>query len=202
MFVAALAVAGCAGESSDPAALGGGGSGGNGSTSTTSTSSTSSNTSPPSCEARADTVLGRCELATGGDCTGIPGEDRVFQPLDDGDALRIVIGPQSASMFVLAIRTVGIFPGSVDDPADPDNPNVSIELYGDPGMMARYNGRTAFVPTQADPGVLEQSAMFVVVDGTGAELDGLELTAVADIVDRDGELRCASATFTADAPGP
>jgi hypothetical protein len=195
MILAVLAVAGCAGESNGPAAPGSGGSGGAATTS-------SSSSGAPSCEARHDTALGRCELADGGDCTGVPDEERVFRPLADGEALRIVIGPQSASMFVLGLRTGGIFPGSVDNPADPDNPNVAIELHGDPGMMARYNGRPAFVPAADDPEVLEQPALFVVVDGSGAQLDGLELTATAEVVDRAGEQRCASATFIADAPGP
>ena len=146
--------------------------------------------------------IGRCELAgSGADCTGIPTEERTFVPLSDGDDVRIVVGPQAASMFVLGLRTKDIYPGDVDNPADPDNPDVSITLRSGQQMMAIYHGRPAFVPSVEDPGKFEQAAMFVVVDGNGSELVGLELTADVHLLDRDEQERCGQVKFIAALAG-
>jgi len=157
---------------------------------------------PADCETKPTAIFGRCELPDGGDCTGIPDETRTFVELKDGDPVRIVIGPQSASMFVLGLRTSGMYPGDPDNPASKENPDVSIELHDDHGeLVAIYTGRPAFEKSDDPPGFLQTPGLFVVVEGSGAELVEKKLSAVAEVVDRDGVSKCGHIMFQPAMPG-
>lgn len=144
-------------------------------------------------------ALGRCELAVSGDeCTGVPDEERVFVALEEGDPVNIVVGPQSASMFVLGLQTTGMHPGDPNDPASQDNPDVAIDLRDDTGeTLALYHGRPAFKQNADEPTLLEAAGLFVIVDGSGSKLVGDKLTALAEVHDRDGVTKCSKVTFTA-----
>ncbi len=151
---------------------------------------------PEDCETKPTAIFGRCELPGGGDCTGIPDETRTFVPLEDGDAVRIVIGPQSAAMFVLGLRTSSMFPGHPDNPASTENPDVGIELHDSHGeLVAIYTGRPAFEKSDDPPGFLQAPGLFVVVDGNGAELVDQKLMAVAEVEDKDGVTKCGHIMF-------
>jgi hypothetical protein len=143
-------------------------------------------------------ILGRCELAdSGADCTGVPDELRVFVALADGDPVRIVTGPQGASMFVLALRTGGMYPGDPDDPVSPDNPEVDILVrHPDGRELARYRGRPVFAVDEISQS-LTAPGLFVVLEQRPDTLAGLLVAASATIHDRDGVFRWGEARFTA-----
>ena len=143
-----------------------------------------------------DTTIGRCALVdTGAPCTGSLDEEREFVPLASDGQVPIVVGPQGSSMFVLAVRTSGIFPGSPDDPASPDNPEVTMSLSLEAGgRVALYRGRPYFSPDALEPTMLTAPGLFVIMENAH-ELVGEQLTAQAEILDRDGEARCGRAQF-------
>lgn len=151
----------------------------------------------PTCDT-SSAVIGRCELEAGGDCTGVPDEKRIFVPLAAGDPVKMVVGPQASLMFVLALQTTGIYAGDPDNPASADNPNVEITLLRD-GVrhMALYRGRPYFEPDPVDGMMLGTSGLFVIVEQSATELDGKQITAVAELTDRDGVKRCATIMFVA-----
>jgi hypothetical protein len=155
---------------------------------------------PITCDNAEPAWIGRCELeGTGETCTGVPDEQRVFVELAPDEELKMVIGPQGARMFVFAVRTQGIYPGDPDELASPDNPDVDVRVGWETGFeVARYRGRPVFFP--GDPGMYDAAGLFVVIDGTGANVVDDRLIVGAQITDRDGEFRCGTATFIAKGP--
>lgn len=153
----------------------------------------------PSCS-EGSAVIGRCQVAgVGTECTGVPDEDRQFVPLLPGDQVDAVVGPQGARMFVLALRTGGIQPGDPLDPTSDLNPDVTITLVHAADLMALYRGTPGFLPTDtADQ--YEVAGLFVVTDLDGSQLAGLDVVAVAEIEDADGQQRCGTVDFVAAAP--
>ncbi len=150
------------------------------------------------CAAQSAT-LGQCKLrGMDIECNGVPDEDGVFVPLNPGDPVRMVLGPQGARMFVLAVQTTGIHPGDPENPASTDRPNVTISLYRSGNEeTALYRGRPAFLPGEENPEALEALGLFVIIDGGVEELIDAELEAVVEIEDVNGELRCGSVMFVA-----
>jgi len=139
--------------------------------------------------------LGRCELSTGGPCTGVPGEPAGFVAVAPGGTVPVVVGPQASSMVVLAARTRGIAPGDPASPASSANPTVEIHLLDAAGAeLAAYRGRAAFVADPSDPTLLVQPAFFVIVDGALSSLTGT-LVAQATLRDAAGVTRCGVLTF-------
>lgn len=139
--------------------------------------------------------LGRCGLVDGGICTGTPGEPSVFVPMRAGDAVPAVVGPQAATMLVLAARTRGIAPGDPSMPASRANPTVEIRAVDGAGSeVALYRGRTTFAIDPSDATLLVQPSFFVVVDGAASSLSSA-LTAHATLSDATGATRCGSLTF-------
>jgi len=143
-------------------------------------------------------VLGRCYLAgTQTDCAGVAGEDRDFVVLAADDPVPVVVGPQGASMFVLALRTSGIEPGDPADPTSPTNPDVNITLLLGDAQMAVYRGRPAFIDSTTDLGSVEAAGLYAVADGPGSEMVGRQMLATARVEDMNGEQRCGSVNFVA-----
>ena len=64
--------------------------------------------------------------------------------------------------------------------------------------MALYRGRPYFDPAAAGGGMLEASGLFVVVEGSALALDGKQVTAVAEVTDKDGVERCGTIMFIAE----
>jgi len=151
--------------------------------------------------AESSATVGRCEIVgTGGDCAGTPDEDRQFVELGYGDDVAMILGPQGAHMFVLALQTTGIEPGDPANPIDPSNPDVDILLSRNGYEVARYRGTPGFAPDADDPTLLEAAGLFVVLDFTSDELDALvgnEVIATAHVTDSDGAQRCGQVMFVA-----
>ncbi len=130
-----------------------------------------------------DAEPGRCEIAgSGADCTGAAGEQRLFVPLVDGEAMKIVAGPQGSMMLVFAARTAGV---------DPAGPLVDVQLHdADAALVARYRAHVDLEPDPADASKLSVVGLFVVVDGVTAQIAGQPLTALVLIEDDAGARRC------------
>ena len=150
---------------------------------------------PEPCVA-ASLELGRCVTDAGAPCTGDAAEVRRFAAVAAGGPVPLVVGPQSSSMLVLAIRTAGIVPGDPVDPASPSNPLIAIEVSRAGTVAASYRGRSAFV----DDGAGQQVAagLFVVTDG--GDLGGAALAGHAEVTDAAGAARCGDLAFVVGTP--
>jgi len=148
------------------------------------------------CLASPTLTIGGCQLlGTTEPCTGVAGEQVEFVPIPSGGSISMIIGPQGLTMFVLGIRTSGIYPGDPTDVVSQDNPSIDITLLGDGGEMGMYRARTPFSVVN-DP-MVEANGLFVVVEGQPSDFDGLAVTAYANVVDKDGVTRCGGLQFVA-----
>lgn len=146
-------------------------------------------------------LVGTCELrSSGAPCTGVTGEDagdRIFAAIGADDAVQMVTGPQGATMFVLAVRTSGMYPGDPADPVSPDNPDVAVVVRRATGEeLAHYRGRPPFYVDDASQ-ALTAVGLFVVLDEPPTAVNGDLVDTSVAIRDRDGLYRWGEATFTA-----
>lgn len=181
LALASAAALGCAAPGDDDASVrsAAGGNGGGGTASVGGAGAGGAGGAP----CLGDVEPGRCEIAgTGADCTGALDEQRVFVPLSDGDAMKIVAGPQGSMMLVFAARTAGV---------DPAGPLVDVQLHdADAALVARYRAHVDLEPDPADASKLSVVGLFVVVDGVAAQIAGQPLTALVLIEDDAGARRC------------
>ncbi len=141
--------------------------------------------------------IGGCQqLPGGGACTGSP-EDTVFVSVPDNGSIPIVLGPQGLDMMVFSLRTGGIDPGDLDNPASTDRPKVSIFLYrADEEAMGRYTGRPSFLSVGSGDVTQEAVGVFLLIEDAVANGDAFH--AVAEVSDQNGEYRCGNLEFLAE----
>ncbi len=155
---------------------------------------------PEACAEAPPLELGRCLDVTDGDtCTGALGEEPVFEAMPPEGSIPTVVGPQSATMFVLSARAAGIDPGDPAEPYGTENPLVEILLTDDEGgeLLSLYRARSAFSADPELPDTFVNAGLFVVVDATGGSLSGRVLRADAVLRDAAGAVRCGELRFTA-----
>lgn len=139
--------------------------------------------------------LGYCiDQATGEPCLDFQAENRQFVPLGPTEVVPAIVGPQGAEMYVLAVRAVGIDPGTIEDP-----PRANVVVYFDGEERGRFTSFPAFFPDDDAPGAMVAPQLFTVVF-MAAELEGETLSADG-IVENPGEGRefCGDATFVGGA---
>ena len=153
----------------------------------------------PGCVGAPPMALGACvDLVGGGQCVGGADEVPIFDAMSEGDPLRVVVGPQGASMFAISLRVTGVDGGDPAAPVSADDPRVEILVRDEEGTtVAQYRGLHALDPDPDLPGWLVKAGLFVVVDVRPTSLDGRVLTAEATLVDRDGVERCGRLSFRA-----
>jgi len=144
--------------------------------------------------------LGRCrDSLTSFDCMGMDTEVGDFTAMLEDEELRMVIGPQGSTMFVLSARSSGFDPGDPDvSPVSTVNPTIELTLLDEAGeVVTLYRGRGVFTADPAVPGAFFRSELFIVVDESASLLVGQRLTADGILRDRTGVERCGSLTFIA-----
>lgn len=122
------------------------------------------------------------------------GED-FFEPIDDGDEILIVFGPQGGYHLDASVRAQGIDPGDHRNVADPRNPRIEFEARrpngelvsgldkpGDDGIIRLQQG---LAPT-CRAGVHEIGGRRIFLTATDRELEGEILTIRVTIEDADG----------------
>ena len=154
---------------------------------------------PRACEDAPPMALGACaDLTSGGECVGVDGEVAIFDPMGEGDPLRMVIGPQGAPMFIMSLRVTGVDPGDASRPLSTDNPRVEIVVTDEAGTeISHYRGLHALEPDPDVTGWLVKAGLFVVIDERPALLVDHMLTATAVLRDRFGFERCGVLVFRA-----
>ncbi|MCP4444480.1 MAG: hypothetical protein GY811_03935 [Myxococcales bacterium] len=145
--------------------------------------------------AQATLEIGRCQLAgEGGPCTGSLEEAEFVAVEPEGGRIGVIVGPQGADMMVLSLRTSGIDPGDLDNPASTDRPDVSVQLYrNEEETMAHYVGRPSFLGEAQSQ---EALGIYLVIER--AVRSGDVFRVVAEVEDQDGEYRCGSLRFIAE----
>jgi hypothetical protein len=125
--------------------------------------------------------LGRCVTTAGDECAGGAGEEPVFVPLDDGDEVHMVIGPQGSAMLVFGVRAGAMAPEGVA---------VELLLRAGGEELARMRAFRDLVPAGE---LLETNGLFLVLDGAiAAALDGAVATVEATAQDRAGIRACGA----------
>ena len=153
---------------------------------------------PPQCDVSPPLELGRCVDEAGGGCDG--GEElALFAPLEDGASIAPVIGPQSSTMFALAIRASGVAPGDPDVAFSSSNPELDLLLAEEGGHeVARYRGRSGLRAVDGVEDTFENPQVFVVVDERPSSLRGQTFTVSAVLRDVMGEVGCGTLRFVAE----
>ena len=155
-------------------------------TTDTSRSTDTSPTTTGPCEIE-DPGEGGADLGTGAD---------FFEPLEDGDDLLVVYGPQGGYHVDGSVRVRGVNPGNFRDLADPDNPLTSFVVETTDGEIVSGTGKTddsgvisyrqGLDPTCLD-GVYVMAGRRIFLDiDTDAELDGVPLVFTVTVEGVDG----------------
>jgi hypothetical protein len=112
-----------------------------------------------------------------------------FVPLEDGDEVDIIFGPQGGYHFNTSIRVQGIHPGDPDHLDDPDNPLTVLRAFLD-GEQIDLDASTykqGIDPVPGEPGVYQMIGRRLILDiQSDDELDGRECLIDVTITDRDG----------------
>jgi hypothetical protein len=117
------------------------------------------------------------------------GED-AFVPVDDGDDITIVFGPQGGYHLTGSMRASGIVPGNPDSLADPHNPITAFRVWneaGDPisGLQGAHEVlyQEGLEPTDT-PGLFEMVGRRVFLDiASDDEIVGTTLTVEVEVHD-------------------
>lgn len=140
--------------------------------------------------------IGRCEVMPDGEaCTG-PLDDAVFVSVPEDGDVRVVLGPQGANMMVFSLRTSGLDPGDLDNPASRDRPDVSLFLFRDEQeSMGFYTGRPSFTDNGNAMENQDALGVFLIIERPVAR--GELFRVVAEVEDQNGEYRCGNLRFKA-----
>jgi hypothetical protein len=112
-----------------------------------------------------------------------------FEPLEDGDTIYIVYGPQGGYHFNGSLRVQGIDAGDPDHLDDPNNPLTVFEAFeGDQQVdMDASTYKQGIDPVDDEPGVYEMIGRRVILDITSDdELDGKEVRMTVRVEDTNG----------------
>jgi hypothetical protein len=126
-------------------------------------------------------------------------EEGEFASMSKGDPLSMVVGPQGATMFVMAMRATGIDPGDPERPISRDNPLLDVVVTDMEGTeAAHYRGIHFLYPDPGEEDWFVKAGIYVIVDERPTALSGHMLTADAVLTDRHGVERCGQLTFLAE----
>ena len=110
----------------------------------------------------------------------------MFEPLQDGDNIFIVQGPQGGYHFFGSLRARNINPGNAEDLSDPANPTTTFEAYVN-GARVDAMASTYRQGLEIRGGVAEMIGRTVILDILDdSELDGAMVRFVVSIEDADG----------------
>lgn len=135
--------------------------------------------------------IGACvDSATGEPCLDFDAATREFAPLGSGVVVQPILGPQGSEMYVLAIRGVGIDPGTVEDA-----PRAELVVFHSGEERGRFTSFPSFFADATVTDAFVAPQLFTVVFLAG-ELDGETLSVAGEVRNPgDGDRFCAESTF-------
>jgi len=108
-----------------------------------------------------------------------------FEPLEDGDSIYVIHGPQGGYHLLASLRLAGVEAGNRDDLSDPSNPTVELEVhFGDRQLVVNglfTQGLAVSIPAGGSFSheVLGRLAILDIADDS--ELDGEEIRFLARV---------------------
>jgi hypothetical protein len=115
--------------------------------------------------------------------------ETAFEPLEDGDSIYIVYGPQGGYHFNGSLRVQGIDAGEPDDLDEPTNPVTVFEAFeGEQQVdMDASTYKQGIDPVEGEPGIYQMLGRRVILDITSDDqLDGKEVRMTVRIEDTNG----------------
>jgi len=116
-----------------------------------------------------------------------------FVPVEDGDEMLVVFGPQGGYHLDGSLRVQGIDPGDEDDLSAPDNPLTVFQVTTEDGtIVSGLQGADTVefrqgIAAADTPGVYEMIGRKILLDiEDDAELEGQTLTVTVTVEDADG----------------
>ena len=124
-----------------------------------------------------------------------------WEPLEDGQEIDVIQGPQGGFHLLGSVRVAGIAAGSADDLSDPDNPTTRFWVVHEGVDLAPSS---VFIqgldtsPASAEPFSHQMVGRFVIMDiAADDELDGVEVAFGVSVEDVDGVRVETEMTLTA-----
>ena len=113
-----------------------------------------------------------------------------WEPLEDGQEIDVIQGPQGGFHLLGSVRVAGIAAGTADDLGDPDNPTTRFWVMHEGVDLAPSSvfiqGLDAS-PQDASPFTHQMVGRFVIMDiAADDELDGVEIAFDVSVEDVDG----------------
>ena len=126
--------------------------------------------------------------------------DSEFAPLNDGDDLPYILGPQGGFHFLASVRVRGVEPGNPTMLGDPSNPRVEFRAWrGDTRVDIRASEYIQGLdPVAGDPGTFEMVGRLLILNITScADLSGETIRVEVEVEDVNGVIVTDEVTVTA-----
>lgn len=122
---------------------------------------------------------------------------REFEPLDDGDDIFIVQGPQGGYHFFGSLRARNVEPGDSEDLSDPKNPRTTFEAFaGDARVDSMFSSYVQGL--ELEDGYAQMIGRTVILDILDDDdLDGVTVRFTVSLEDTDGVVVSDERTLTA-----
>jgi hypothetical protein len=111
-----------------------------------------------------------------------------FEPLDDGDGLVVVAGPQGGYHFIVHARATGLVPGDPTMPGIPDNPRTwfSAVLDGEEIDFEQSPYRLGY-EQDGDYQVLPSGRILRILNEVVPDIHGQEVVIRVRVEDKEGD---------------
>lgn len=111
-----------------------------------------------------------------------------FEPIQDGQDLEFILGPQGGYHFLASMRVTGIDPGTRTDLTDPRNPTTEFRAWvGDTRVDLRASMYTQGLDRRADGEGYEMIGRLLILDITGnSDLQNMNTRVEVMVTDADG----------------
>ena len=127
--------------------------------------------------------------------------DIAFEPLDNGDPIDVIHGPQGGFHVLGSVRVNGIDPGDPNDLQSPRNPTVTFTVTadGDNQLVDAFSSFTQGLRASPDDGWQHQMlGRFLILEITDDdELHGRTLEIGVELTDADGTVLTDALTLQA-----
>jgi len=113
-----------------------------------------------------------------------------WEPLEEGDGIPVILGPQGGYHLLGSVRMKGMIPGDFNDLDDPKNPTTAFEVRVDgelltPDSVFVQGVRPA--PESVTPWTHEMLGRFTILDiESDSELDDVSITFSVTVTDHTG----------------
>jgi hypothetical protein len=126
--------------------------------------------------------------------------DTAFEPLDDGDSIFVIQGPQGGFHVLGSVLVSGIEPGDANDLQDPSNPTTAFTVFvGNDRVDADASSYTQGLDPSDSSDGYEMIGRFVILDiMNDSELDSVDIRLAVEVVGTNGNSASDSRLLVAE----